>query len=52
MAKAKLISLTMSDKDGTEWVSVTTTETKAKRLVKLYSEQGLALRAKYEQVAA
>ena len=52
MAKAKLIALTMSDKQGIEWVSVITTETKAKRLVKLYSEQGLALRAKYESVAA
>ena len=52
MAKVKLISLTMSDAQGTEWVNVITSEVKAKRLVKLYSEQGLALRATYKSVAA
>ena len=57
MAKSIKVHLTMTDNAGIEWVSVETTEAKAKALVKQYQKDNQALgtpalRAALKPVAA
>jgi len=57
MAKSIKVHLTMTDNAGIEWVSVETTEAKAKALVKQYQKDNQALgtpalRAAFKPVAA
>jgi len=57
MAKSIKVHLIMTDSAGIEWVSVETTEAKAKALVKQYQKDNQALgtpalRAAFKPVAA
>jgi hypothetical protein len=51
MAKSVKVVLTLVDAQGIEWVATETTETKAKALVKAYSNAGVILTAKFSAVA-
>jgi hypothetical protein len=51
MAKSVKVVLTLVDAQGIEWVATETTETKAKALVKAYTNAGLILTAKFSAVA-